>query len=577
LTTTNRPRRLPARLEQLRSWVQPRHVQIQWGLSAVVIWAVVFWRLGYLSLLDPDEAHYGQLTREMMRARQWMVPLLDGMPFIDKPVLYHWLQAGAEQIFGETEFALRLPSACAALAIFWTVRWTGRRLFDPTVGRTAALMFATTPLTFALASIGVFDMVYTAFLFGAVAALLVSQRTDRRQFEWVGWLLLACAVMVKGPIALLLVLMFGAVLWVIPSTRALVRPLHWAAGPLLVVLLAAPWFVYMASVYRGQFVRDYLLAGNLWYFTRPVAFSTRASDPLFYARTYLGACFPWSVLAIGVAIERLRVRRETGLEEQAMWIWTGLVLVFFSIAGFKLDTYVFPAVPATCIIVAIGLARVEAPARRLVVLACWLVVIALVGGGAVLAGTMFRIDLGLTPVAALIPAALTIGGLAAGIRLRSIGPSAITSTLVATLVATYAVVVVEGFPVLERSRPTAPIGRWVDRHAPPGDPVGVYGLDDWRASIRFYTRRHVVVLHDGSEISDFFSQHPDSFVIMLRADAAGFRANGVGLRRVGGRRAIVGRSGKFIRRQRWGRIVVTASAPDLARADTDPDVELPDR
>jgi 4-amino-4-deoxy-L-arabinose transferase-like glycosyltransferase len=36
-----------------------------------------------------------------------MVPLLDGIPFIDKPVLYHWLQAGAESIFGENEFARR--------------------------------------------------------------------------------------------------------------------------------------------------------------------------------------------------------------------------------------------------------------------------------------------------------------------------------------------------------------------------------------------------------------------------------------------------------------------------------------
>src|SRR5215210_2721344 len=58
----------------------------------VVVWTVVFWRLGYLSLLDPDEAHYAQLTREMMRSRRWLVPLLDGAPFIDKPVLFHWLQ-----------------------------------------------------------------------------------------------------------------------------------------------------------------------------------------------------------------------------------------------------------------------------------------------------------------------------------------------------------------------------------------------------------------------------------------------------------------------------------------------------
>src|SRR3954451_2279104 len=208
------------------SWLHQHRTLLEWALWGVVAWVIVFWRLGSLSLLDPDEAHYGQLTREMMRAHQWMVPLLDCIPFIDKPVLYHWLQAGAESIFGENEFALRLPSACAALALFWTVWWAGRALFGATVGRSAALMFATTPLTFALAGIGVFDMVYTAFLFGAVAALLVGARAGSLRIESTGWILLACAVMVKGPVALLLVVLFGVVAWIVPSIRGLVRNLH---------------------------------------------------------------------------------------------------------------------------------------------------------------------------------------------------------------------------------------------------------------------------------------------------------------------------------------------------------------
>jgi hypothetical protein len=60
-----------------------------WG---AIVWIVVFWRLGYPSLMDPDEAHYAELTREMLRAHSWFVPLLDGQPYIDKPILFHWLR-----------------------------------------------------------------------------------------------------------------------------------------------------------------------------------------------------------------------------------------------------------------------------------------------------------------------------------------------------------------------------------------------------------------------------------------------------------------------------------------------------
>src|SRR5262245_17954980 len=88
-----------------------------------IVWIVVFWRLGYVSLLDPDEAHYAELTREMVRAREWFVPLLDGQPHLDKPVLYHWFQAAVVSLVGESELALRLPGAFAALALFTIVRW----------------------------------------------------------------------------------------------------------------------------------------------------------------------------------------------------------------------------------------------------------------------------------------------------------------------------------------------------------------------------------------------------------------------------------------------------------------------
>ena len=138
---------------------------------AAVGWVVVFGRLGYPSLFDPDEAHYAQLTREMIRAHSWFVPLLDGSPYIDKPVLFHWLQIACVSLFGESEFAMRLPTASAGIILILVTRWLGAQMFGVGTGNVAALMFATMPFTFALANVALFDMVYTAFLFGAVACV----------------------------------------------------------------------------------------------------------------------------------------------------------------------------------------------------------------------------------------------------------------------------------------------------------------------------------------------------------------------------------------------------------------------
>ena len=413
---------------------------------AVVVWIVVFWRLGYLSLLDPDEAHYAELTREMIRSHSWLVPLRDGVPFIDKPVLYHWFQAAAQWAFGETEFALRLPSACAAVGLFGTVAWAGRALGHRAVARNAALMVATTPLTFVLASLGVFDMVYTAFLFGAVACLIVAAATERSRVEGCGWVLLALAVMVKGPVAGALVLLFLGALWVNPGTRSMARGLHWMRGASFVALVAAPWFAYMAWVYRAQFLHDYVLAGNLWYLTRPAEFSTRNSDAWFYARTYFGAGFPWSLLACAGGIDALWSRRALGAVEQALWLWIAVVIAFFSIAGFKLDTYVFPAIPATGLIAALAWDRSyqvhrTTAARIAIVLAGGVLAL----GGGVLAVTMFRIDLGLAWNAVMVPVVLVAGGITVMVRLRHVDHSASVSPLIAVLLAAYALMVMVGF------------------------------------------------------------------------------------------------------------------------------------
>ncbi len=184
--------------------------------------------------MDPDEAHYAQLTREMLRAGNWMIPLLDGLPYIDKPVLFHWLQGLAIAMLGETETAMRLPSAIAAVGLFLLTRWTGTQLLDGRIGVRAWLMLATLPLTFLLGSIGVFDMVFTAFLFGAIAFALVAALRNRPRLQYVAYVFLSLAVMTKGPVALALAgAFFLAGLACGRECRTALLSLRWVTGALL--------------------------------------------------------------------------------------------------------------------------------------------------------------------------------------------------------------------------------------------------------------------------------------------------------------------------------------------------------
>jgi 4-amino-4-deoxy-L-arabinose transferase-like glycosyltransferase len=121
---------MPTAIPQLKAVVRPhvlyRHEQLlQWAGWAVVIWIIFFWRLGYPSFWDPDEAHYAETSREMLAAHNWLVPIYDGQPFFDKPVLFHWLQMAAFSFLGVSEFAARLVPALAGTALVGCTAWLG--------------------------------------------------------------------------------------------------------------------------------------------------------------------------------------------------------------------------------------------------------------------------------------------------------------------------------------------------------------------------------------------------------------------------------------------------------------------
>ncbi len=141
---------------------------------AVLLFVVLFWRLGSPSFWDPDEAHYAETSRELLRTGDWLVPYYNEQPFFDKPILFHWLQAATMALAGPTEFGARLAAALGALALIITIAWLGATLISFEVGFVAALVLAASPAVFALARYAILDTVFTAFLFGGVSLVTVA-------------------------------------------------------------------------------------------------------------------------------------------------------------------------------------------------------------------------------------------------------------------------------------------------------------------------------------------------------------------------------------------------------------------
>ncbi|MCH6546403.1 MAG: glycosyltransferase family 39 protein, partial [Deltaproteobacteria bacterium] len=103
----------------------------------------LFWGIGSVSFLDPDEGMYGDIARGMAIGGDWIRPHFNALPYLEKPPLYFWLGGLTMKLFGPSEWAIRLWSALPALGSVLLAWQLGRLIYGPKAGLIAGLALAT--------------------------------------------------------------------------------------------------------------------------------------------------------------------------------------------------------------------------------------------------------------------------------------------------------------------------------------------------------------------------------------------------------------------------------------------------
>src|SRR5512136_823597 len=78
---------------------------------------LLFFGLGAFGLLGADEPRYAQIAREMLARHDWIVPTLNGSPWLEKPALLFWKMMNSYSLFGVSDWAARIPAAFHATAV----------------------------------------------------------------------------------------------------------------------------------------------------------------------------------------------------------------------------------------------------------------------------------------------------------------------------------------------------------------------------------------------------------------------------------------------------------------------------
>ena len=240
--------------------LEPRNRVVRWALSIdmrrqvvlLLIASVIFLGCAFgPSLMDDVDAAHAQLARNMIRSHDWIIPHLDGVPYMEKAPLPYWLIAISYLLFGVHDWAARLPFALGAVVLCWVTARYGRWAFDSRTGFFSGVVLATSVGLFLFTRILIPDVLLTICItvaFWSFQRALNEDGNEEKPGVWAGVLAAsnALGMMLKGLIAL--VLPAGGVLLYLATTRQLFSRATWrrlrlGRGFLIILLIAAPWHV----------------------------------------------------------------------------------------------------------------------------------------------------------------------------------------------------------------------------------------------------------------------------------------------------------------------------------------------
>lgn len=300
--------------------------------------------------LDPDEGRNGEIAREMMRSNDYLVPHLDGLPYLDKPIVYFAAAAAAMEVLGPTERAARLPAWLFTLASLVLVGRWARRRWGAAAGWLAALALATMPLVSGYSRTVIFDSALAA----CIAAAVLWLWDDR---PVLGWVAMGVGVLVKGPIAFTIPLL--AVLPASLATGRGARRLFPLAGLAAFFAVTLPWF--LAVSLRHPEFPGYVFVQETFQRVTTGRFH-RTAPPWYYLPILLVGTFPWIVPALARVRgwrEHWQARRADPAAADAVLLasWIIVPLAFLTLNQSKLPQYLLPLFPAVALAAAANLTR----------------------------------------------------------------------------------------------------------------------------------------------------------------------------------------------------------------------------
>lgn len=322
-----------------------------WGIALLLALSLLVGAQD-LPLREFREVRFAELGREMAEGGgDWILPHLNGSPYLNKPPMVGWFVALSFQAMGKSELAARIPNVLATLGTAMCVGSLVSMIIGSSWGVLGVTLFLGTPAAQYYGRMLSSDVVATFFMTAALVAFCSAILRCSRAWHLVGFGLCGMAVLCRGltgvayPVG-------GMFLFLLLLDRGKLKEIPWLGGGLVFLLVSLPWFL-LVEMREPGFLAHHFVGQQM---LRVVSDGGEPFVALSRWEVFLGflgflgplaMLLPWAMTSTsGQAAVRA-----------FLWTYGGLVVSSVLLSAGRNQPYTIPALPAVVALVGAWLAQ----------------------------------------------------------------------------------------------------------------------------------------------------------------------------------------------------------------------------
>ncbi len=476
-----------------------------------------------LDVIDIDSSQYAEISREMTDSGNWFFIRDNGRRYLDKPILTFWKIGASFTLFGQNNYAFRLPAILMTLISLWGV-FTITRLYSGNVKRSwlAVLLYALSPGLYAMVVDPKIDVYVTPYIILVFAFYYLGTK-KHSAYYYAMFLAMGLGFVTKGPIAVVIpgIGIGGDILFrrdwkrllemkLIPGGfLALLPPLLWSIPLYLEFNTYGPYFFLWVQSFGRFYIKMY----------------DQKFDPLFFYSNFSWAfgvfILPFLLYTV-VSLRKFSKEKAKGLFSSirnnewkdkdfvpAFWLFLFLFLISFS--KYQLPQYIYWCLPAGAVLGSGFLLQLLEKGENGI--SRWgKGLVYLTSAGFAIAGLLFPIYVLDVTLSFYVWVVLyLVAAILIWIHLVSERPIGL---LVVSVSFFFSLVSVYGYPLLISYQPSKEIGTIIQEAEPGKEKFLMFGVPASKRSYAFYSKRLTRTLFDPEVLFEALHKDGDRMILI---------------------------------------------------------------